>query len=148
MPRRKIQAHYEQLPEFERGRTIGSKEEGWAIWRIGRHMGRTYAAIRRCWQEWAGNGIFQRRDCSDSPKATADREERLIVRSSHTWSDSSLSTIRRATRTRVFTMTIRRRLIDRHLLSYRSLRHLPLTSVHFRARLQWCLGRSGWNHAD
>ncbi|GFX68958.1 hypothetical protein TNCV_683171 [Trichonephila clavipes] len=26
--------------------------------------------------------------------------------------------------------------------------HLPLTPAHCRARLQWCLARSDWNHAD
>ncbi|GFX82683.1 uncharacterized protein TNCV_1193581 [Trichonephila clavipes] len=49
MPRRRIRAHYEQLSEFERGRIIGLKEEGWANRRIARHMGRSDAAIRRCW---------------------------------------------------------------------------------------------------
>ncbi|GFX36314.1 transposable element Tc1 transposase [Trichonephila clavipes] len=45
-------------------------------------------------------------------------------------------------------MTIYRRLIERNLRSYQPLRHLPLTPVHCRARLQWCLGLLGWNHAD
>ncbi|GFV07632.1 transposable element Tc1 transposase [Trichonephila clavipes] len=45
-------------------------------------------------------------------------------------------------------MTIHRQLIERNLHSYRPLRHLPLTSAHCRDRLQWCLARSGWNHAD
>ncbi|GFW15270.1 transposable element Tc1 transposase [Trichonephila clavipes] len=26
--------------------------------------------------------------------------------------------------------------------------HLPLTPAHCQAKLQWCLARSGWNHAD
>ncbi|GFS75703.1 transposable element Tc1 transposase [Trichonephila clavipes] len=42
-------------------------------------------------------------------------------------------------------MTIHRRLTERNLHSYRPLRHLPLTPVHCRARLQWCLSLSGWN---
>ncbi|GFW93476.1 transposable element Tc1 transposase [Trichonephila clavipes] len=45
-------------------------------------------------------------------------------------------------------MTIQRRLIERNLCSYRPLRNLPLTLTHCRARLQGCLARSGWNHAD
>ncbi|GFY26049.1 HTH_Tnp_Tc3_2 domain-containing protein [Trichonephila clavipes] len=49
---RVIRAHYEQLSEFERGRLIGLKEAGWANRRITRHMSRSNAAIRRCWQEW------------------------------------------------------------------------------------------------
>ncbi|GFT48281.1 HTH_Tnp_Tc3_2 domain-containing protein [Trichonephila clavipes] len=84
------------------------------------------------------SGRFQRQDGSDRSKATADREDRLIVRSAVTVLDSSLSTIRRAARTRVYTMTIHRRLIERNLRSYRPLRHLPLMPAHCRARLQWC----------
>ncbi|GFU53190.1 SHC-transforming protein 1 [Trichonephila clavipes] len=42
-----IQAQYEQLSEFERGRIIGLKEAGWA----NRRMGQSVAAIRRCWQQ-------------------------------------------------------------------------------------------------
>ncbi|GFX03591.1 HTH_Tnp_Tc3_2 domain-containing protein [Trichonephila clavipes] len=76
MLRRRIRAHCEQLSEFERGRFIGMKETGWTNRRIARHMGRSDAAIRRCWQRWVDNGKFQRR-----PSATADRKDRLIVRS-------------------------------------------------------------------
>ncbi|GFV56829.1 HTH_Tnp_Tc3_2 domain-containing protein [Trichonephila clavipes] len=79
---------------------------------------------------------------------TANWKDRLIVRSDVTSLDSSLSTIRRTTRTRVFTMIIHRRLIERFLLSYRPLRPLPIVPVHCRASLQWCLARSGRNHAD
>ncbi|GFV07653.1 HTH_Tnp_Tc3_2 domain-containing protein [Trichonephila clavipes] len=90
MSRRRIRAHYEQLSEFERRRIIGLNEGGWVNWRIARHTGRSDAAIRRCWKEWVGNGRFQ---CI-------------------TALDSSLSIIRRATRTRVPTMNIHRRLIQ------------------------------------
>ncbi|GFW00060.1 transposable element Tc1 transposase [Trichonephila clavipes] len=48
MPRRRIQAHYEQLSEFESGRIIELKEAGWANRRTARLMGRSDATIRRC----------------------------------------------------------------------------------------------------
>ncbi|GFX84587.1 uncharacterized protein TNCV_723951 [Trichonephila clavipes] len=64
MPRRRIRAHYELLSEFERGRIIGLKEADWANRRITHHLGRSVAAIRRCWQEWVDNGKFQRHDGS------------------------------------------------------------------------------------
>ncbi|GFW46098.1 HTH_Tnp_Tc3_2 domain-containing protein [Trichonephila clavipes] len=110
-------------------------------------MGRSHAAIKRCCQEWVDSGKFQRHDLSSRPRSTADQEDRLIVRSTVTALDSSLSTIRRVTRTRVSPMTLHRRLTERNLRSYRPLRQLPLTPAHCRARLQWCLNRSGWNHA-
>ncbi|GFW55681.1 transposable element Tc1 transposase [Trichonephila clavipes] len=57
-------------------------------------------------------------------------------------------TIRRATHTRVSTLTIHRRQIEQNLISHRPLHHLPLIPSHCRARLQRCLNQSGWNHTD
>ncbi|GFS94843.1 HTH_Tnp_Tc3_2 domain-containing protein [Trichonephila clavipes] len=111
-------------------------------------MGRSNVVIRRCWQVWVQNDRFQRHDGIGRPRAAAGREDRFIVRSAVTVPHSSLSTIRRATRARVSTITIDRRLIERNLRSYRPLRNLPLTPAHCRARLQWCWARSDWNHAD
>ncbi|UYV60255.1 hypothetical protein LAZ67_1000568 [Cordylochernes scorpioides] len=53
MPLLKIRAHYEHMPEFERVRDIGLKEAGWSNRLIARHLCRSDAAIRRCWQEEA-----------------------------------------------------------------------------------------------
>ncbi|GFV50010.1 uncharacterized protein TNCV_2372531 [Trichonephila clavipes] len=67
------------------------------------------------------SGKFQRHDGSGRPRATADREDRLIVRSTVTAPDSSLSTIRRVTCTRVSTTNIHRRPIERNFCSYQPL---------------------------
>ncbi|GFT95438.1 HTH_Tnp_Tc3_2 domain-containing protein [Trichonephila clavipes] len=75
-------------------------------------MGGSDAALRRCWQEWVDSGRFQRHDDSCRSRITADRKERLSVRSAVTVHDSSLSTIRRVTRTQASTMNIHRRLIE------------------------------------
>ncbi|GFU52882.1 HTH_Tnp_Tc3_2 domain-containing protein [Trichonephila clavipes] len=72
----------------------------------------------RCWKEWVDGGRFQRHDGSGLPMATEDKDDKLIVRLVIAALDSSLSTIRRMTRTRVSTMTIHRRLIERNLRSY------------------------------
>ncbi|GFX44151.1 uncharacterized protein TNCV_4119471 [Trichonephila clavipes] len=64
VPHRGFRAHYEQLSEFKRGRNIEPKRAGWANRRIARHMGRSNAAISRCWQEWVENGKSQRRNGS------------------------------------------------------------------------------------
>ncbi|GFT28046.1 transposable element Tc1 transposase [Trichonephila clavipes] len=69
-------------------------------------------------------------------------------RSAVTAPDSSLSTIRRATRTRVSTRTIHRRLKERNLRLYPPLHNLPISAAHCRACLQWCSAQSVWNHAD
>ncbi|GFU65396.1 HTH_Tnp_Tc3_2 domain-containing protein [Trichonephila clavipes] len=44
-------------------------------------------------------------------------------------------------------MTIHRRLKERNLGSYRPLCHLSLTPAQYRDIFQWCLARTGWNHA-
>ncbi|GFX64941.1 transposable element Tc1 transposase [Trichonephila clavipes] len=62
--------------------------------------------------------------------------------------DSLLSTFRRVTLTLVSPMTLHRHLIEQTLRSYRPVRHRSLTPAHCRARLQWVLARSGWNHTD
>ncbi|GFX65161.1 transposable element Tc1 transposase [Trichonephila clavipes] len=82
-------------------------------------MGRSDAAIRRCWQEWVDSGRFQRHDGSGRAKTTADREGILIFRSAVTALDLSLSTLRHAARTRVSTLTVHRRLIE-HSLRYQT----------------------------
>ncbi|GFT07836.1 transposable element Tcb2 transposase [Trichonephila clavipes] len=69
-------------------------------------MCRNDVAIRRYWQEGVDNDKFHSHDGSGRPRATSDRKDRLIARLAFTVPDSSLSTIRRATRTRVSTMTI------------------------------------------
>ncbi|GFT64895.1 HTH_Tnp_Tc3_2 domain-containing protein [Trichonephila clavipes] len=108
MPRCRIRAYYEQLSELKRGCITGLKEAGWTNWRIARRMDRSNVVFRRCWQEWVDNGRFQSNDGSGRPRATTDRKDRLIVRSAVTAPDSSLSNVRRATRTQVSTMTIHR----------------------------------------
>ncbi|GFW09415.1 HTH_Tnp_Tc3_2 domain-containing protein [Trichonephila clavipes] len=92
--------------------------------------------------------IPKRLDGSGLPRATADRVDRLTVRSAVTAPDSLLLTIRREARTRVSTIAVHRQLIEQNLRLYRPLCHLPLTPAHCRARLQWCLARSGGNHDD
>ncbi|GFY04169.1 uncharacterized protein TNCV_1199471 [Trichonephila clavipes] len=93
-------------------------------------MGRIDAAIRRSWQQWVNISRFERHDLSSRPKATADQEHRLIVRFAVTASDSSLSTIRHATRKRVSIIITYIRLIVRNLYSYSPIRHLPYTPAH------------------
>ncbi|GFU05617.1 HTH_Tnp_Tc3_2 domain-containing protein [Trichonephila clavipes] len=87
---RRIRVHYAQLSEFERGCIIGLKKAGSANRKITRHLCQSDAAIRRCRQEWVESGRFQSHDGSCLSRVTADREDRLIVRSTITMSDPSL----------------------------------------------------------
>ncbi|UYV70155.1 hypothetical protein LAZ67_7002015, partial [Cordylochernes scorpioides] len=148
MPSRKIRAHYEHMSEFETGRAIGLKEAGWSNRLIARHLCRSDAVIRRCWQKWVNNGRMQRQDGSGRPRATTEREDRAIVRMAVAAPESTLSTIQRVTATQVSKRTINRRLRERNLRARRPLRCLSLTPVHRQVRLQWCRKRSTWNCAD
>ncbi|GFW55405.1 HTH_Tnp_Tc3_2 domain-containing protein [Trichonephila clavipes] len=72
---------------------IGLEVAGWANRRIALRVCRRDAAIRRCWQEWVDDSIFQHHDGSCHPRAAVNREDRLIVRSSVREPDSSLSDV-------------------------------------------------------
>ncbi|UYV69399.1 hypothetical protein LAZ67_6003451 [Cordylochernes scorpioides] len=139
-------SHYEHMSET--GRAIGLKEAGWSNRLIARHLCRSDAAIRRCWQKWVNNGSMQRQDGSGRPRATTEREDRAIVRMAVAVPESTLSTIQRVTGTQVSKMTINRRLREWNLRARRPLRCLPLTLVHRQVRLQWCRERSTWNCSD
>ncbi|UYV60256.1 hypothetical protein LAZ67_1000569 [Cordylochernes scorpioides] len=128
MPRRKIRAHYEHMSEFETGRAIGLKEAAWSNRLIARHLCRSDAAIRRCWQKWVNNGS------SNVRAAAVDQGQQQNGRTKQF--------------TQVSKMTINRRLRERNLKARRPLRCLPLTPVHRQVRLQWCRERSTWNCAD
>ncbi|UYV73539.1 Transposase [Cordylochernes scorpioides] len=134
--------------EFETGRAIGLKEAGWSNRLIARHLCRSDAVIRRCWQKWVNNGSMQRQDGSGRPRATTEREDRAMARMAVAALESTLSTIQRVTGTQVSKMTINRRLRERNLRARRPLRCLPLTPVHLQVRLQWCRERSTWNCAN
>ncbi|GFW87804.1 hypothetical protein TNCV_1359081 [Trichonephila clavipes] len=41
-------------------------------------MGRSDAAIKRCWQEWVDSGRFQYHDSNSQPRTTADQDDRFI----------------------------------------------------------------------
>ncbi|GFW54789.1 HTH_Tnp_Tc3_2 domain-containing protein [Trichonephila clavipes] len=108
-------------------------------------MGRSDATIRRCWQEWMNNGRFQRHDGSSRHTATADREDRLIVRSAAAAPDSVINHLTCDPHTSVNH--------DRSQMANRAKFTLvPSTAppaIHTcRAKLQWCLARPGWNHAN
>ncbi|PRD31719.1 UNVERIFIED_CONTAM: hypothetical protein NCL1_22757 [Trichonephila clavipes] len=47
MPLRHFQRQYEQLSQFEKGRTIGMMEAGWSARRVARHLGRSDCVVRR-----------------------------------------------------------------------------------------------------
>lgn len=84
---RRVRKHYEQISPFERGRAIGLKKagegqisvslDGW----VEAMLSFDDATIRRCWYEWVTHGLTERQKGSDRPRATPEREDRVIARS-------------------------------------------------------------------
>ncbi|GFV38408.1 transposable element Tcb2 transposase [Trichonephila clavipes] len=74
MPLRRFRRQYEQLSQFERGRIIGMREDGWSAWRVARQLGRSDCVVRRCWDQWIPERSFTRRPGSGYPRQTSRRE--------------------------------------------------------------------------
>ncbi|KFM59159.1 hypothetical protein X975_17642, partial [Stegodyphus mimosarum] len=105
------------MSEFERGgHVVGLKEVGWSYRQIARHLSRSDATIRRCWQECVNHGRTQHQEGSGRPRETTEREDQAIVRAALTAPDASLSSIVRATSASVTARTIHRRLTERGLV--------------------------------
>ncbi|GFX53260.1 HTH_Tnp_Tc3_2 domain-containing protein [Trichonephila clavipes] len=121
MPRRRILAHYEDISEFERGRSLQWTEKG---------------------------SLDESKNLLTSGSKRCEREDRAIVKAAVTAPDSSLLTIHRTVRTHVPNMTLHRRLRERNLRSRCRLRRLPLMPVYCQVRLQWFEALSKWNCAD
>ncbi|GFW79559.1 hypothetical protein TNCV_128641 [Trichonephila clavipes] len=77
--------------------------------RIARHMGQRMRPLEDAGKNgWVHNGRFQHHNGSGRPRATAGREDRLVVKSAVKAPDSLVLTIGRTNRTRVSIMTIHR----------------------------------------
>ncbi|GBN42369.1 hypothetical protein AVEN_269457-1 [Araneus ventricosus] len=82
MPLRRNRRQYEQLSDFERGRTS-------------RHLGRSYVVVARSWQQWITEGIVCRRGGSGRPRNTNAHEDGAIIRKATSVPTTSLESIRR-----------------------------------------------------
>ncbi|GFW72233.1 transposable element Tcb2 transposase [Trichonephila clavipes] len=80
MPLRHFRRQYEQLSQFERGRTIGMMEAGWSVRRVARQLGHSDCVVRRCWYLWIREMSFTRKPGSGYPRQTSRREDCHIVR--------------------------------------------------------------------
>ncbi|GFU52438.1 transposable element Tcb1 transposase [Trichonephila clavipes] len=128
MPLRRFREQYDQLSQFERGRTIGMLEAGWSASQVARQLDRSGCVVRRRWDQWIREMSFTRRPGSGRPRPT-----------------STGSTF---TRGPCSSRAIRRCLAEGHLGSRRPLRVLPLTPTHRRLRLEWCRARGNWTAAE
>ncbi|GFT47010.1 transposable element Tcb2 transposase [Trichonephila clavipes] len=152
MPLRRFRRQYEQLSQFERGRIIGMVEAGWSARRVARQFGSSDCVVRRCWSQWIQEMSFTRRPGSGRPRQTSRREDHHIVRNARVQPTASSAAIQAQVAPSlgapVCSRTIRKRLAEGYLGSWRKLRVLPLTPTHRRVHLEWCRARGTWTAAE
>lgn len=150
MPLVRRRANFHQVSPFERGRIIGMHEAGLTFREIGRRVGRPHTTIRRIWRDWQEETLEARRRGSGRPRATQEREDRLLRRSAIQDPAEPSRAIAinwvRAIGHRVSMSTIYRRILSFGLRSYRPYFRLPMTRQHKAARLQWSQERQNWDH--
>ena len=113
MPHIQVREWCAQMSEFEKDHVVGLKEADWSHRQIARHLSKSDATIRWCWQEWVNHGLTQCLKESSKPRETTGREDRATVRVALTAPDASLSSIVHATSASVITRTIHRWLTER-----------------------------------
>ncbi|GFX50880.1 transposable element Tcb2 transposase [Trichonephila clavipes] len=152
MPLHHFRRQYEQLSQFERGRTIGMMEAGLSARKVARQLGRSECVVRRCSDQWIREMSFTRRSGSGCPRQTSRREDRRIVRNTRVQPTASSAAIQAhvapSLGALVSSRTIRRRLDEGHLGSRCPLHALSLTPTHRRLRLEWCGARGTWTAAS
>ncbi|GFX20394.1 transposable element Tcb2 transposase [Trichonephila clavipes] len=108
--------------------------------------------VRRCLDQRIEELSIKRRLGSGHPRQTSRRENCHIVRNARLQPTASsaaiLTQVEPLLGDHVSSHTIRRRLVEGHLGSWRPLRVLPLTPTHRRLRLEWCHTRGNWTAAE
>ncbi|GFT87150.1 transposable element Tcb1 transposase [Trichonephila clavipes] len=116
MSRRKQRSAFDQVSEFDRGRTAAYQDCGLSFREICSRVGRNQTTVMRICDRWMQEGTTDRRGRSHPPQNTTSLSAR----------------------------TIRRRLQQSSLSARRPLLGLPMTRNHRRHRRQWCDERRMW----
>ncbi|GFT93818.1 transposable element Tcb1 transposase [Trichonephila clavipes] len=138
MSRRIQRSAFDQVSEFDGGRTVDNRERecGLSFRKIGSRVGRNQATVMRICDLWALEGTTARHGRSHPPQCATSREDRQSVHVAVT--DRSLTSrtvaqhIESVTHHSVSARTIRRRLQQSGLSARRPLLGLPLTQSHRR----------------
>ncbi|GFU10118.1 transposable element Tcb1 transposase [Trichonephila clavipes] len=83
----RFRRQYEQLSQFERGRTIGMMKAGGSARRVAHQLGRSDCAERRCWDQWIREMSLHENQAQDTldrlvnEKTTASDESRFSLSS-------------------------------------------------------------------
>ncbi|GFV56745.1 transposable element Tcb1 transposase [Trichonephila clavipes] len=142
MSRRKQRSAFDQVSEFDRGRTVAYRDCGLSFREISSRVGRNQTTVMRICNRWMQEGTMDRRDRSHPPQCTTSPEDRQIGRMAVTDRSAASRTaaqhIVSVTHHSVSVRTIRRRLQKSGLSARRQ------TQNHRRLRHQWCDERRIW----
>ncbi|GFT77475.1 transposable element Tcb1 transposase [Trichonephila clavipes] len=134
MPRKKQRSDFDQVFEFDRGRTVAYRDCGLSFREIGSRVERNQTTVIRMWNRWMPEGTMDRRGRSHPPQCTTSHEDRQIVRMAvrdrSVISRTVAQHIESVTHHSVSVHTIRRRLQQSGLSARRPLLALPLTQNH------------------
>ncbi|GFX83525.1 transposable element Tcb2 transposase [Trichonephila clavipes] len=142
MPLRHFRRQYEQLSQFERGRSIQMIVAEWSARRVSHQLGRCDCVERRCWDQWIREMPFTRRPGSSDLDRPPHRKK--CTRTANCFIVHHPGT--GSTFIRGPCVFSRER--DHDLRSWRPLRVLPLTPTHRRLHLEWCHARGNWTAAE
>ncbi|GFW25146.1 transposable element Tcb1 transposase [Trichonephila clavipes] len=77
---RKQRSAFDQVSEFDRGRTVAYRDCGLPFREIGSRVGRNQTTVMRICDRWMQESTTDRRGRSHPPQCTTSREDRQIVR--------------------------------------------------------------------
>ncbi|GFS74559.1 transposable element Tc1 transposase [Trichonephila clavipes] len=80
MPRRRKGVKFEQISEFERGRTIGLRKAGLSYRAVAARVQRNSSTITRVSKQWTSEGRTARKSGSGPRNVTSARDDRRLVR--------------------------------------------------------------------
>ncbi|GFW96885.1 transposable element Tc1 transposase [Trichonephila clavipes] len=140
MPRRRKEAKFEQILEFERGRIVGLREAGLSYRAVAARVQRNSRTIMRVSKQWTDEGRTARISRSGPRNVTSARDDRRLVRMAQTDRTASSRQLAAqwstATGLSLCASSIRSRLLQRGLRARIPLYRIPLTQNHRRLRLQ------------
>ena len=144
MTLRKRRGHYPQLTEFERGRIIGLREDGFSFRDIAESLGWDESTVHGCWEHWSRECTFSIRLGSGRPRGTTEKEDRRILHTTVMHRTASATNIRAAVGTTVTQRTARNQLLKWQLRVRSPVACIPLTPSHCLLRRQWWQARAHW----
>jgi transposase len=136
------------LTQADGNRAIGMLENGARQVDVALLFNVTQSVISRLYQRYRESGTVEERPRTGRPRATNNREDRLLVREARRNPRAHCNLLRQellhATGTRITARTVLNSIMESELRCRRPIRRVPLTPAHIGARLAWCEEIVNW----